>query len=285
MLRVEISAHYLCAEDHLPYQGRQFSQKEFDALQARLDRPFGMWNCKHTIFPIILGVSEPAHSDRELEEINRNSSRRIDIGDRALPRYEWTQEQRKLETAVRAQKDIANLAKASGDDVARREAQAKISALMDRYDRITEAAGLETDYKRMYVAGFRQVKAEEPLKSQTEYDTIKSYEEMMANRRVLKNSELKNGLAIKSDANSIADMVDNSGNVLQRRVYRKDGRAATDFDTGDHTRPDTHPTGAHKHIFDYSRKRARGVNIPLTEADSRRNTDIIKRGENYFDPK
>lgn len=165
---VEISAHYLCAEDHLPYQGRQFSQKEFDALQARLDRPFGMWNCKHTIFPIILGVSEPAHSDRELEEINRNSSKRIDIGGRSLSRYEWTQEQRKIETAVRAQKDIANLAKASGDDVARRDAQAKINALMDRYDRITETAGLETDYKRMYVAGFRQVKAEEPLKNPAE---------------------------------------------------------------------------------------------------------------------
>ena len=134
---VEISAHYLCAEDHLPYQGRQFSQKEFEALQARLDRPFGMWNCKHTIFPIILGVSEPAHSDRELEEINRNSSKRIDIGGRSLSRYEWTQEQRKIETAVRAQKDIANLAKASGDDVARRDAQAKINALMDRYNRIT----------------------------------------------------------------------------------------------------------------------------------------------------
>lgn len=160
---VEISAHYLCAEDHLPYQGRQFSQKEFDALQARLDRPFGMWNCKHTIFPVILGVSEPAHSDRELEEINRNSSRRIDIGGRSLSRYEWTQEQRKIETAVRAQKDIANLAKASGDDVARREAQSKINALMDRYDRITEAAGLETDYKRMYVAGFRSVSADPNL--------------------------------------------------------------------------------------------------------------------------
>lgn len=168
---VEISAHYLCAEDHLPYQGRQFSQKEFDALQARLDRPFGMWNCKHTIFPIILGVSEPAYSDRELAEINRNSSKRIDIGGRSLSRYEWTQEQRKIETAVRAQKDIANLAKVSGDDVARRDAQAKINALMDRYDRITEAAGLETDYKRMYVAGFRQVKAEERLKN-TAWDGI-----------------------------------------------------------------------------------------------------------------
>ena len=42
---VEISAHALCAMDHLPYQGRQFTQKDFDRLQNTLDRPFGMWNC------------------------------------------------------------------------------------------------------------------------------------------------------------------------------------------------------------------------------------------------
>lgn len=160
---VEISAHELCAEDHLPYQGRQFRQKDFDALQASLDRPFGQWNCKHTIFPIIYGVSQPAHSPEELAEINRGSARRIEIDGKKLTRYEWTQEQRKIETAVRRQKDVANLAKASGDGVARREAQSKINALMDRYDRITEGAGLETDYKRMYVAGFRSVSADPNL--------------------------------------------------------------------------------------------------------------------------
>ena len=31
-----------------------------------------------------------------------------------LAAYEWTQEQRKIETAIRAQKDISNLARAAG---------------------------------------------------------------------------------------------------------------------------------------------------------------------------
>lgn len=44
---IEISAHALCAEDHLPYQGTQMSEKEFERLQNRLDRPFGMWNYRH----------------------------------------------------------------------------------------------------------------------------------------------------------------------------------------------------------------------------------------------
>lgn len=282
---VEISAHALCAADHLPYQGLQFSNREFEELQNTLDRPFGMWNCKHTVFPIILGVSEPAHDADELRMYRENSSAEIEIDGRKMTRYEWTQEQRRVETAVRAQKDIAIAARASGDDFARREAQARINALQDHYDRISKAAGLDAQRERMSVSGFRAVKTVEQLKPRTEYDTIKPYKEMLDNRKSLKNSELKNGLAINGDANSITDLTDDSGNVLQRRIYGKDGKAATDFDTGNHNRPDLHPTGAHKHVFDYSKKRVRGINLPLTDADLRRNADIIKRGENYFDPK
>lgn len=162
---VEISAHALCAEDHLPYQGRQFSQKEFDRIQNLLDRPFGMWNCKHTIFPVILGVSAPANDADDLALYQQNSTEAITIDGRTKSRYQWSQEQRRIETAVRAQKDIAIAAKASGDDIARREAQAKINALRERYESISEKAGLNTENERMTVAGFRPVKTVEELKA------------------------------------------------------------------------------------------------------------------------
>ena len=280
---IEISAHALCATDHLPYQGLQFSNRDFEELQNSLGRPFGAWNCKHTMFPIILGVSEPAHDADELRMYRENSAAEIEINGRTMSRYEWSQEQRRIETAVRAQKDIAIAAKASGDDVARREAQSKINALQDHYEKVSNAAGLDMQRDRMRVAGFRQVKTIEQLKPRTEYGTMKPYGEMLESRKLLKNSDLKNGLPIKSDADSISDLLDDSGIVLQRRVYGKDGKATTDFDTGNHNRPDLHPTGAHKHNFDYSKKRVRGINLPLTDTDLRRNTDIIKRGENYFD--
>lgn len=155
---VEISAHALCAEDHLPYQGRQYSQKEFDRIQNMLRRPFGMWNCKHTIMPIILGVSESAYTEEELEDYRRNSSEVIEIDGVSKTRYEWSQQQRRIETAVRYQKDIAVAAKASGDMPLRREAQAKINGLQKHYNRISEAAGLRAEKDRMSVAGFRKVK-------------------------------------------------------------------------------------------------------------------------------
>ncbi|HIS92751.1 MAG TPA: minor capsid protein, partial [Candidatus Alectryocaccomicrobium excrementavium] len=74
-------------------------------------------------------------------------------------RYEWTQQQRKLETAVRRQKDIANTSKAAGDDVLRREAQYKIERYQAAYDRITNKALLTADRGRMRVSGFSSVKA------------------------------------------------------------------------------------------------------------------------------
>ncbi len=162
---VEISAHALCAEDHLPYQGKQFSNKDFGRIQNSLDRPFGQWNCKHTIYPIILGVSQPANDAATLERYRANSSEPIEINGKSKTRYEWSQEMRKLETAVRYQKDIANMAKASGDDVARREAQANMNALKERWRDIANAAGLEADATRMAVSGFRAVKVPKPAQS------------------------------------------------------------------------------------------------------------------------
>ena len=77
---------------------------------------------------------------------------------------------------------------------------------------------------------------------------------MLDNRKSLKNSELKNGLPINGDANSITDLTDDSGKVLQRRIYGKDGKATTDFDTSNHNRPDLHPTGARISIFSIIQK-------------------------------
>lgn len=169
---VEISAHALCATDHLPYQGVQMSKKEFDRLQNLLSRPFGLWNCKHTVFPIILGISPPAHTPEELEAYRRNSMEAITIDGVTKSRYEWTQVQRRIETAIREQKYIANAAKAADDPVARRQAQAAINRLDEEYAKISGAAGLYEEPQRMRVAGFRKVKTTDELKNQPNYAKI-----------------------------------------------------------------------------------------------------------------
>lgn len=146
---VEISAHMMCAEDHLPYQGKQYSNEEFARIQAALKRPFGEWNCRHSWNPIILGISRPAYTDEELRQFAQNSTEKITIDGKTKTRYEWTQEQRKVETAIRYQQDIATAAKASGDTELRREARRNISALNNYYRKISEAANVPSRPERM----------------------------------------------------------------------------------------------------------------------------------------
>lgn len=99
----------------------------------------------------------------------------------------------------------------------------------------------------------------------------------------IKNDDLENGLPLKGTANTIVDKTDNDGNVLQRRLYGADGMASVDFDTSDHNLPNAHPTGAHKHVFDYAKKNSRGKPKKLTEQELNENKDIIQKGVNYHE--
>ena len=145
------------------------SNKEFDRLQNTiLDRPLGMWNCRHTWHPILLGISEPAYTPEELAQYKQNSREQITIDGRTKTRYEWTQEQRRIETAIRQQKDIAVAAKAWGDMVTRRECASMIRELNKYYSKISNAAGLMEKPERMRVAGYYAVKPTVELKKKTE---------------------------------------------------------------------------------------------------------------------
>ena len=85
---IEISVHANPAPDHEEAQGRQFSIEEYDKLNNGLEakdykgrtytldhdnkngyRPISELNCYHYIFSIVLGVSDPEYSDKQLQEI------------------------------------------------------------------------------------------------------------------------------------------------------------------------------------------------------------------------
>ena len=154
---VEIDAHMLCAEDHLPYQGQQFSNADFEEIQASLPRPFGEWNCRHSWHPILLGISERTYTDDQLREMRDYSTEEIEIDGRTKTRYEWSQEMRRCETAIRQQKDVAILAEAAGDKALQRQCQTNILALNDRYKNLADKAGLDTEFRRTHVQGFRDI--------------------------------------------------------------------------------------------------------------------------------
>lgn len=170
---VEIDAHMLCAEDHLPYQGQQFSNEEFEDIQDSLDRPFGEWNCRHSWHGIILGVSPPTYTPDQLEKMQRYSTERITVDGRTKTRYQWSQEMRRCETAVRQQKDAANLARATGDDALRRHCQENILELNKYYEQLADKVGIGPEFQRTYVPGFKDVKSI-PVTSERERERLKS---------------------------------------------------------------------------------------------------------------
>lgn len=159
---IEISAHNNCAPDHLPYQGRQFSNQEFEEIQENLPRKFGMWNCRHTLFPIILGLSQPLYTEEERQQMIAQSTEVKEFEGKTYTAYEATQLQRRIETEIRKRKDRVILAKEAGDDVSRRVEQLKINQLQNKYLELSKKFKLPLAKDRTSVSGFRPVKAVSP---------------------------------------------------------------------------------------------------------------------------
>lgn len=149
---VEIDAHGLCAEDHLPYQGKQYSLKAFEKLQGSLARPIGTCNCHHSISYIILGVSPRSYSDKELDSLNDYSNKSVKIGDKEVSRYQASQLLRKAETNMRYKQDEIVALKTAGFDFSDEEKQ--LRAMKAQYKYITKASGLTPQWERAYVPGY-----------------------------------------------------------------------------------------------------------------------------------
>lgn len=150
---VEVSAHGMCAEDHLPYQGRQFAKAEFEAIQDGLERPIGMGcNCRHMYTGVILGVSSPAYTTAQVGRMAEMSTKPTGFtlkSGRELNGYEFTQWQRSQEMAIRKLKAEARLMERAGLDSS--EVNAAKDSRLSRYKAASAAAGIETRLERTAV--------------------------------------------------------------------------------------------------------------------------------------
>lgn len=167
---VDITAHPNSAPDHEPVQGRRFNLANFRRMQSGLDfedvdgkryagfeRPITQWRCRHLIFYILLGVTKRMYTDEQLKSWEMANQKGCVIDGKEYTNYEATQLMRSIETEIRRQKDTAVLAKASGDDVLRRECQSNINKLTKKYDQVAEAAGLRKQMQKTHVEGFTPV--------------------------------------------------------------------------------------------------------------------------------
>lgn len=154
---VEISAHSPCGEDHLFLQGKQYSNAEFKKLNASLERPIGEYNCRHFVFSIVLGVNQPSYSQKMLNEMKKESQEIVEFEGKKYTKYEATQVQRKLETAIRREKDRQIISRASGDKDGVSIAQKNITTLTNKYKEFSKSVGLDTYKNRLSVANYKRI--------------------------------------------------------------------------------------------------------------------------------
>ena len=150
----EITAHANSAPDHEPIQGKQYPDAAYQALNESLRRRIGTLNCGHAAFPIILGVSQPQYSQRELEKFRTDNEKGVTVEGRHYTGYEAAQMQRRLERAIRTQKRRVMVDEAAGDTEKLAQDRTRLNVLHQRYREFSKAAGLRTQYERTEVAGF-----------------------------------------------------------------------------------------------------------------------------------
>jgi hypothetical protein len=157
---VEVDAHSNPRESHRFMQGQQYSlhgkktingvvYEDFEASGA--SSALQDYGCLHYRTPILLGISEPRFSKKQLAEIEEQNNKEYIIGERTGNRYFWSQRMRNLESATREQKTIRDLARSSGDKVLVKKCNEKIKAYRQKYDEIAETTGLYPETKRMSV--------------------------------------------------------------------------------------------------------------------------------------
>lgn len=165
---VEISVHNNPAPDHEDAQGKQFSNEEFEKLQTtgiattydkkEIDmfkgdsfRPIGEWNCYHYTFSIILGVNEPQYTNEQLQKIIDDNEKGFDYEGKHYTNYEGTQLQRKIETAIREQKETQILAESSENELLMQDSSRKLRILNRKYREVSSISGLPTKMERLKV--------------------------------------------------------------------------------------------------------------------------------------
>lgn len=171
----EISAHAASAPDHEPIQGKQYTDKQFLALNSSLRRRISTLNCGHIAFPIILGVNAPQYSERQLEHLREENQRGVSYAGRQYTTYEATQMQRKLERRIRAQRRQVLVDESAGDVEALTRNQIMLRRLQNEYQRFSRGTGLPTQPERLQKAGFGRGPSARAIQTGRDFDTLRAH--------------------------------------------------------------------------------------------------------------
>ncbi len=146
----EISAHVGARPSHAVYQGRQYPNSQYETIVKPLIEDY---NCRHSAYPIIMGVTKPSYTEEQLQALDPPP---FAYEGKQYTAYKAQQQMRKMERAMRKQKDHCIVADAAGDKDAFTAASIKLRRQKDIYEDLCKAAGTYTEYERTFVAGYNR---------------------------------------------------------------------------------------------------------------------------------
>lgn len=155
----ETTWHSGARPEHQVWQGRWYTKKQLVSV-CGLGSVTGLCgaNCYHSYFPVIPGLSEPTYTEEQLSEMNRKENTPTDYYGREYTKYGALQRQRRLETAMRAQRQKIHLLKvgeADEDDII--NARCRYRGISQEYTRFSKAMNLPEQRQRVTVDGLGDI--------------------------------------------------------------------------------------------------------------------------------
>lgn len=148
---VETTAHHGARPDHAVWQGKWFSRSGQSDKYPNFYTATGYgtgpglcgWNCRHSFFPVIEGLSDRAYSMEQLRNLN---SRKVTVDGEEMSLYDATQQQRYMERKIRRWKREASAMEAAGLDSS--AAKSKVREWQAAQRDFIRQTGLTRDYFR-----------------------------------------------------------------------------------------------------------------------------------------
>lgn len=148
---VETTAHHGARPDHAVWQGKWFSRSGQSDKYPNFYTATGYgtgpglcgWNCRHSFFPVIEGLSDRAYSMEQLRNLN---SRKVTVDGEEMSLYDATQQQRYIERKIRRWKREASAMEAAGLDSS--AAKSKVREWQAAQRDFIRQTGLTRDYFR-----------------------------------------------------------------------------------------------------------------------------------------
>ena len=165
----EVSYHRGARPTHQAWQGRVYSKRELETV-CGLGTVTGLCgaNCYHSYSPFLKGIDTPTYSEEELDRMNEEENTPKEYSGKKYTAYEAQQKQRKLETAMRADRQkIELLTQGGADDDTITGAKAKYFQRQDEYVKFSKAMNLPQQWERVTIDGKNALGSKLPKKAES----------------------------------------------------------------------------------------------------------------------